>query len=205
MTTKAVRDILYKCKSIEEVAQILKNETVENLNGTFFNGDNILHTYVSKDVSQKELYIFIKIFLESGISANKLQNDGSAPIHLTKYLPIGIILAEYTDPSILFDGKVDITFFNSIEFLNVLNDRKCINNKFKDGRTILHYAKNIIIAKFLVENGLDVNCEDDYGQTPIFYEKNMDCLLYLTKCGASLTHRNKEGRLTEYIALLLEE
>lgn len=42
-----------------------------------------------------------------------------------------------------------------------------VNAQDNFGNTPLHYAKNLQKAKFLIQQGADVNCQNNYGQTPL--------------------------------------
>lgn len=55
-------------------------------------------------------------------------------------------------------------------------------------------ARNVDVAKALVELGADVNFMNNEGETPIFHNSNIDVIRYLVSCGAKINHRNNKGQ-----------
>ncbi|EBA5849004.1 ankyrin repeat domain-containing protein, partial [Salmonella enterica] len=62
------------------------------------------------------------------------------------------------------------------------------------GFTPLSVARNVDVAKALVELGADVNFMNNEGETPIFHNSNIDVIRYLVSCGAKINHRNNKGQ-----------
>jgi ankyrin repeat protein len=81
-------------------------------------------------------------------------------------LDVNHINKEGMDPLML---AVDCEF--SLETMEFLINKGCsVHNKDGQGRTALHYAidlENEEIARFLIENGADINAQDDNGSSPL--------------------------------------
>ena len=62
---------------------------------------------------------------------------------------------------------------------------------------LLHYVANAghrATLKHLISKGMDVNQQDKFGCTPVFYVKDKDVLSDLVAAGAVLDHKNKSGK-----------
>lgn len=81
----------------------------------------------------------------------------------------------------------------------------CLNHgidiDFKDdgviGNTALHNAvKNdyLEIAKYLIEFGSNINAENNYDETPLFYVKSEKMLKYLVENGADIEHKDDRNQ-----------
>jgi len=66
----------------------------------------------------------------------------------------------------------------------------------RDDETLLFIAcknRNLILVKYLIELGLDINKENDYGETPFFNaceSRNLELVKYLIKCGIDISKSN---------------
>ncbi|MCR5261878.1 MAG: ankyrin repeat domain-containing protein [Candidatus Gastranaerophilales bacterium] len=90
------------------------------------------------------------------------------------------------------DGNTPLFYaFNKIPLIRVLLRAGAdINGLNNDGKTVLHQAvitNNLQSAKFLIENGANVNIKDQNGHTPIFYtEQNSPLYMLLLESGAKI-------------------
>ena len=68
-----------------------------------------------------------------------------------------------------------------------------MNARTETGQTVLHFVQDPRLAKFLIENGADVNARDyDFEMTPIYFHKVAIAKL-LHKAGADVNARAKKG------------
>ena len=66
-----------------------------------------------------------------------------------------------------------------------------VNSRDKSGLTPLHYAADVVTAKFLIDYGADVNSEDiKYEMTPIFFH-SIEIIKLLVDNGADINARSK--------------
>lgn len=68
-----------------------------------------------------------------------------------------------------------------------------VNCRDAKGKTPLHEVDNLHMAKLLIANGADINSKDNLGRTPLFYIKNKDIIQYLIENGAILDIKDKNG------------
>jgi len=84
----------------------------------------------------------------------------------------------------------------SIEYIELLNLGENVHARDAQGRTPLHLSLHDGATALLVENGASVDAEDDYGNTPLIYACDLDCLdkvQRLVSRGADLNHQNCYG------------
>ncbi len=78
----------------------------------------------------------------------------------------------------------------------VNQNRKLVNSRDEYGFTALHNigAEEVYeVALFLIQNGADVNAENDERVTPIFTAVDLRVLEILIQNGANLNHKSKNG------------
>ena len=86
-------------------------------------------------------------------------------------------------------------------------DKSRIHKEIWSGRTPLHFAAEygkLDMAKYLVENGADVNDRDDYEYLPIHYAAmsgNLELIKYLIDKGAALYAKGYGGASVLHIAM----
>jgi ankyrin repeat protein len=69
----------------------------------------------------------------------------------------------------------------------IKTDPSLVHARGGDGKQPLHFARNIEVAKFLLDHGADINAKDvDHESTPVQYhiDKNPDLVRYLIQRGA---------------------
>jgi len=69
----------------------------------------------------------------------------------------------------------------------------------------LYHVKNgsVDIVKYLVENGVDVNTDTIFGETPLFYTcrgRNVATVKYLIEHGADVNKENNFGKTPLFIS-----
>ncbi len=89
----------------------------------------------------------------------------------------------------------------------IKNDPDLVNLKDISGRTPLHWAArndHLNIVKFLVNNGADVNAEDNQGISPLFYSVwlggNYEIAECLVNIGADVNFKRSNGQTLLYLA-----
>jgi len=68
-----------------------------------------------------------------------------------------------------------------------------VNERNEWGCTPLHYQRNIGSLKVLIEAGADVNARNDWGFTPLYFEKDNGYIKLLIDAGANVNARNEDG------------
>ena len=75
-----------------------------------------------------------------------------------------------------------------------------VNTRNKLGFTALDSARNVDIAKVLIDNGADFNARDELGFTPLFWEANPDIAKLFIDNGADVNARNNSGQTPLFFA-----
>ncbi len=73
-------------------------------------------------------------------------------------------------------------------FFALINANADVNLKDRLGKTALHHAPSVAVAKALVDAGANLDEKDDEGSSPLAVVRDMDIMTYLIQQGA-----NKEG------------
>jgi len=68
---------------------------------------------------------------------------------------------------------------------------------------MLYHGRDITLTKTYIEEGDDVNCKDDKGNTPLYYAKNIYNVMLLIKKGANVNEKNNKGRVALHQAVNL--
>jgi ankyrin repeat protein len=157
----------------------------------------------------------------------------------TKYLLLTLVLGlfVFSGCNINYDngienkedkGKFHRALFedNAVEILerDFFNNGLSINYQDEYEDSILHNAvkyKKIEIVEYLLENGADVNIEENDGQTPLFNaaihnnDGDMTITKLLLKKGANINHKDNDGKTPlilastygniEFVKILLKE
>lgn len=142
-------------------------------------------------------YPTAKLLLDVNANVQISDDDGKTPLHyavLYKQTETAqAITNKFCDvDSPDNDGNTPLFYaFNKIPLLRVLLRAGAdINGANVDGKTVLHQAvitNNLQSAKFLIENGANVNIKDQKGHTPIFYtEENSPMYTLLLESGAKI-------------------
>ena len=76
----------------------------------------------------------------------------------------------------------------------LINNGADVNAKDRYGQTPLFWARNVDIAKVLINNGADVNAKDRRGQTPLFWTRNVDIAKVLINNGADVNAKDRHGQ-----------
>ncbi len=129
---------------------------------------------------QAKSYETAKLLIDSNASLKVCDDNGHTPLHyavinnqlgITQY-----IISMYCDvDAIDNDGNTPLfyTADKSIAYMQALiNGGADKNGKNSGGKTLLHQCvikNNIEGVKFLIENGVNVNIQDNSGNTPIKY------------------------------------
>ncbi|OUM65276.1 hypothetical protein PIROE2DRAFT_7737 [Piromyces sp. E2] len=90
-------------------------------------------------------------------------------------------------------NDVDIEGRNALFY--VLNNASYIFDVVKVLALGLSFSNINAIFKYLIENGIDVNCEDSEGKTILFYiVNNLDLMKFAIDHGANVNHLDNKGR-----------
>ncbi len=143
-------------------------------------------------------YETAKILIDHNASLINTDIEGKTALHYAvinnELRTLRYMLSRYCD----IDGRDDYgntpLFYagdKSIEYIEaIINAGADKDGKNSDGRTVLHEAvikNNFENVKFLIENGVNVNIEDESGHTPIFYTKRDNPIyIYLIESGAKM-------------------
>lgn len=136
----------------------------------------------------------IKLLIEQGADPNSADKNGETPLFYAIRNCCGLEIIEYLASK---GAKLDVVNTNGLNLLNMIT------------------RDNVEIAKFLVENGADVNNKDNIGTTPLMSAAQNDLtniVKYLIEQGADPHEKNNFGRtckdcaysreLTEYLQSL---
>ena len=162
-------------------------------------GQTTLHT-------TQELSV-VKTLLEFGADINKQATNGNTPLmscyHGADYCPqIARTLIEAgTDLTVEnTEGKNVLHTVKDIENASLIikKEPSLLNSRTRDGDVPLNYCWGMRaqpeMAKLLVENGADVNVQNNQGLTPLHYVENYETAELLLSHGADLTIADNLGR-----------
>ncbi len=100
-------------------------------------------------------------------------------------------------------AKADIKNIYNFTLLHQINDTKTlehlinlgldVNAQNNEGNTPLHLASNVENAKLLLKNGAKIDVRNNWGETPIFY-KDAKTTEFLISKGANVNDRDNFGR-----------
>jgi ankyrin repeat protein len=162
----------------------------------------------SKDLSEKTelrvVEIFFKLLYQTIIEEEKnnhmekiKRNENNVTFTEIKQL----LNADWGDGRSLLHLAVEQDDFKLVK--QCIQFKADVNKVDNDGCTALFFCNSIEIAKFLVDNGTDVNILNIYGDTAVirlFYRKNSDIIKYL----AGITNLDLEGGKNYPVTLLNE-
>ena len=106
----------------------------------------------------------VKAMLSKGATVNAADNDGRTPLFITL---VGENLRDIRDTRCSKPGKDDDAFEIARLLMKEGAELRCSDN---DGKTILHAAAvrgDLLVGKFLVEAGVDVNAKTKFDRTPL--------------------------------------
>jgi len=146
-----------------------------------------------------------KLLIENGADVNVEDNFGITLLHYSIYSISGldVDLAE-----LLIKNGCDINIFNKEdnkinEFFaavicgdiekteNLIKQGIDVNVRVRShGITPLCYAKNVEIAKLLIENGADVNAKNNVGETPLFKTQSVEIAKLFIENGADVNAKS---------------
>jgi ankyrin repeat protein len=113
-----------------------------------------------------------KLLIENGADLAKRDEKGSTALHMA-----------------CEEGEVDV--------VQLLIDAKAdVNAQNNDGRTPLMWVKEGLLAKLLIENGADLEVEDDTGSTTLYYAclRGVEVVHILIDAKADVNAQNIYGR-----------
>lgn len=117
-----------------------------------------------------------------------------------------------------FDNTMDefLKIFNIFEPLSIFHYfhnnkdvvKSLLNERvFENSSTVLHHIvknNNMFALKLAIEYGADVNIEDCYGRTPIFYAVSSgykDMVIFLLDMGAIVNKDDNDGKYPRHFAM----
>lgn len=128
----------------------------------------------------------VQFYLDKGMNVNRRRDDGQTPLILAVW---GNTLEVV---KLLVDSGADISMIANDGITTLMS--ACS----KKPKWALIDRAQMDVVKFLLKSGVNVEDEDQYGQTAMFYlaqnEKDVrDIVDLLLKYGADVNHRSKEG------------
>lgn len=167
-------------------------------------------------------YELVKYLIDRGAKVNIINDDKKSPLSVACETPNLSIIKE-----LLYNGAntnikdingniplhVIIRYFSSSEsnqnfkvikeYIDLLLDENNINIQNLRKNSFLHIACNsktrnsLYIAKYLIENGANINIKNKFGGTPLYFacrNNNIELIKELVNCGADITIVNKLNR-----------
>jgi ankyrin repeat protein len=150
-----------------------------------------------------------------------MKNRASEALHsatrMGNYSEVKKLINEGADIGYLDEFNSDAVYYAVVHYRSeilklLLESGGDINRKYKEKQNILHIAVNaecedrggFEVIKTLVEAGVEINCQDKYGNTPlwyacIYYAINQRTIRYLLEEGADMNIVNQYG-LSAYTA-----
>ncbi|SFJ75093.1 ankyrin repeat domain-containing protein [Thermoflavimicrobium dichotomicum] len=81
-----------------------------------------------------------------------------------------------------------------------------VKTSFVNGNTLLHYAGNREIAALLIELGADLDCTNDFAETPLItavWDERIDVVKFLLEQGVDVNHQDRDGNSALHVAAAL--
>ncbi|WP_342255471.1 ankyrin repeat domain-containing protein [Spiroplasma endosymbiont of Poecilobothrus nobilitatus] len=171
----------------------------------------------------------IKLLIDNGADVNLRDKNDLTPLHFaieTENIEIiKLLIDNGADPNFLDCNNSFISplhyaiIKNKKEMIKVLLKSKKIKNNINNKSYLnigcLHWASlnlkninNLEITKLLIDNGADVNLQDENGTTPIYYAistDNIEIVKLLIDNGADVKNINKNGLTPLYYAIILDK
>lgn len=154
---------------------------------------------------KKLLYIFLYIF--GGISTLNAQNNAQNQLELDSLLIDAVEKSQLRDVELLLKKGANVEGLvigsMSVVPLRLAKDVKIAKLLIENGANVnsddgrgyqaIHSPYNAEIAKLLIENGANVNAGTDNGFTPLFYINNVEIAKILIENGANVRQKNPFG------------
>ncbi len=164
-------DIIRMEKSLREGAK---------LNGVFKgNRVSALSVAVSTHIlrSQSEAYAAIAYLLQKGANPNFKGLYGNTPLHRAMFST-----QMYFDGGSTDDRSTAQKTYRSLSLQALIKAGAIVSSRNDKGKTPLHVAaswSNLLGAKFLLENGANINLKDKYEKTPLDYAESEEMIKLL--------------------------
>ncbi|SFJ75047.1 ankyrin repeat domain-containing protein [Thermoflavimicrobium dichotomicum] len=81
-----------------------------------------------------------------------------------------------------------------------------VKTSFVNGNTLIHYAGNREIATLLIELGADLDCTNDFEETPLItaiWDERIDVVEFLLEQGVDVNHQDRDGNSALHVAAAL--
>jgi ankyrin repeat protein/WD40 repeat protein len=205
---------LLQCNDIETIKLLFAKG--EDVNAKTIEGITPLHIAIE----EKNDIEILKILIEKGADLNAKRPDGYTPLLMafeySNNVLAQLLIDSGANPNIKSSGfnykypEFSILHFavknNLIDRIKILLSSKKLNINTQNyhGETPLHFAvqsKNTEVIKLLLKSGADVNIQDRYYQSPIFYcGDSLSYYKLLVEHGANINQTNfkKENVLQAY-------
>ncbi len=127
--------------------------------------------------------MIVIVFLASGTIAGEKESSDE-------------ILKEFFDSQ---KTQIETIADDSSAMRDYVASRKDVNDRYKNGNTLLHYAANrgyLEVVALLLKKGADINALDKAGRTPLHEAmayRRYDVVRFLVANGADMSLRNKDG------------
>lgn len=150
-----------------------------------------LHLAVIKDTESIDL---VEYLIAKGADVNARDAQGKTPL----YMVIELL------------NSLDKVNNQQIALVNYLIKHGAkINSNIQNGNALehtllLHQVKSVELAKVIINNGIDINTKDEYGNTALHaavFNKNYKLVDFLTQNGADVNALNNEQKAPLYIAI----
>ena len=143
----------------------------------------------------------VEYILEKGADVNVKDSHGRTALRCNSIVEIAKLLVKHGADLEAFDNKgytplMYHSIKGNVDMVKYLLSAGA-NNRDNEGRTALHIASTVDVAKFLVENGADIEAVNNNGETPLIYQSfcgNDEVVNYLLSVGANKNAKNNQGK-----------
>jgi len=172
--------------------------------GGLFGGDRRAFNINLRNKDPNLVLRYVENFIDQGVDVNAVSRNGWRPLDYAVKIGDARIVNHliFNDAAVgqitLFrlarEGNVDMLrlFANPFVVYDLAGARE------HNGDTLLHVARNVEVARFLVDNGVDVHATNNAGDTPLHSAASggrLEVVQYLVSQEARVNVRNRRGQI----------